>query len=97
MLLKRRKSTERIKHPKKQLVTGACHLCTAEFSFCSAFCSFCTLVHDMYEGILRTNKLNHRYSEDKVVYTRTILQVFLSSAWKIISILHLYSFLVYIV
>lgn len=45
---------------------------------------------------LRTSKLNHIYSKDKVVYTRMVLEVFLSLAGKILSILHLYSFFVYL-
>lgn len=83
---------------KKQLVIRACHLCAAEFSLLSVVLfvfSACLYMISTRAFCLRANKLNHIYSEDKV-YTRMVLRLFLSSAWKTLSILHLYSFLVYI-
>lgn len=58
MVLQRRKAMRGIRHPKKQVVAGACHLCAAEVSllsaviFLSLLCSFCMLVYDVYECIL---------------------------------------------
>lgn len=76
MFLKRRKSTKGIRHPKEQLVTGECHLCAAEFSRLSVvlyILSACLCMMCMRAFCLRTSKLNHIYSEDKVVYTRMVL------------------------
>lgn len=99
MFLKRRKNMKGFRHPKKQSVTGVCHLCAAEFSLSPIglfVLSACSCMTYMRAFCLRTSKLNHIYSEDKVVYTRMVLQVFLSLARKILSILHLYSFFVYL-
>lgn len=63
-VLKRRKSMKGFRHPKKQPVTGVCHLCAAEFSLPPIVLfvlSACLCMTCMRAFCLRTGKLNHIY------------------------------------